>query len=308
MIETSIIIPVRNQKKSLRATLKYLRWQIRSLKIFEVIICDDGSTDGTGEEIKKLRYPIFLKYFRNDPPLGRAVNRNLGYEHSSGQNLIFLDGDMVPTEGYIEAMLTATSPDMVKLGDVRPPPEEKESFLDKYLYSRGRFDEKYKDKLLPGRLFTSNNFFITKHNFTRVGGFDPNFKSWGGEDIDFGLRLENLKISIRIEPAALTYHYHKRTVESLVKDFYSFGKYSFEYLIKKHPVFLEQLPAHLLGLENAHLIYKLISKLTVNKPALGITGKAVSAFKNFNWPDFIFDYLLWGNLALGYKKREKAVG
>ncbi|OQX92543.1 MAG: hypothetical protein B6D58_02340 [candidate division Zixibacteria bacterium 4484_95] len=308
MIETSIIIPVRNQKKSLLMTLKTLKRQIRNLKIFEVIICDDGSTDGTEEEVKKLRYPIFLKYFRNDPPLGRAVNRNLGYERSSGQNLIFLDGDMVPTEGYIEAMLTATSTDIVKLGNVKHPPAEQTGRLEKYLYSRGRFGSRYKNTPLPGRLFTSNNFFISKRNFTRVGGFDPNFKSWGGEDIDFGLRLEDLEIPIRIEPAALTYHYHKRTVESLMKDFYSFGKNSFEYLIKKHPAFLEQLPAHFLGLKNAHLIYKLISKLTVNKTALGIVSKTVSSFEKFNWPDFIFDYLFWGNLVLGYRKSEKSIG
>lgn len=308
MIETSIIIPVRNQKESLLMALTSLRRQIRSLKIFEIVICDDGSTDGTGDVVKKLRYPIFFKYFKNDPPLGRAANRNLGYERSSGQNLIFLDGDMVPAEGYIEAILPVKPADIVKLGDVKPPPEEKPGRLENYLYSRGRFNRQYKHELLPGRLFTSNNFFISRHNFSRVGGFDPNFKGWGGEDIDFGLRLEALGIPVKNEPAALTYHHHKRTVESLTKDFYDFGKNSFEYLVKKHPVFLDQLPAYLLGLKQAHLIYKLISKLTVNKPVLEITGKAVSVLKSISWPDFIFDYLFWGHLALGYKNREKTVG
>ena len=308
MIENSIIIPVRNQKESLLMALTSLRRQIKSPKTFEIVICDDGSTDGTGDVVKKLRYPIFFKYFRNDPPLGRAANRNLGYERSSGQNLIFLDGDMVPSEKYIEAMLSTKPADMVKLGDVKPPPEEKPDRLEKYLYSRGRFSKRYKDVFLPGRLFTSNNFFISRENFSRVGGFDPNFKSWGGEDIDLGLRLEASRISIKNELAALTYHHHKRTVESLTRDFFDFGRNSFEYLCKKHPVFLNQLPAHLLGLKRAHLMYKLISKLTVNKPVLEITCKTVSAFKSFDWPYFIFDYLFWGHLVLGYRNREKAVG
>ena len=85
MIETTIIIPVRNQKKQLLMTLNNLRRQIRKRRNFEIVICDDDSEDGTGEAVRKLRYPIFLKYYINKPPLGRAANRNFGFEKSSGE-------------------------------------------------------------------------------------------------------------------------------------------------------------------------------------------------------------------------------
>ena len=241
MIENSIIIPVRNQKNSLFLLLNSLKKQIKKPRIFEIVICDDGSDDGTEKAIKKLYYPVFFKYFKNDPPLGRSLNRNRGFEKSTGKNLIFLDGDMVPDDKYIEAMLGDNNTDIVKLGMPRPPPDEKPDRLIKYLYSRGRYSSNYTDKVLPGRFFTSNSFYISRSNFGKLNGFDTNFQGWGGEDIDFGFRLESHGIPITNAPEAVTFHYHKRTIKSLVKDHYSFGQSSFDYLIKKHPAFIKQI-------------------------------------------------------------------
>ena len=126
MIETSIIIPVRNQKRSLLAALTSLKRQIKKPRTFEIVICDDGSTDGTDAAIRKLRYPIFFKYFRSDPPLGRSANRNAGFDRSTGAHLIFFDGDMVPTEGFVGVMLADLDSSIVKLGNVQAPPEEKQ--------------------------------------------------------------------------------------------------------------------------------------------------------------------------------------
>ncbi len=308
MIETSIIIPARNQKSSLLMILACLKRQIRRQRVFEIVVCDDGSTDGTGDAVKKLRYPIFLKYFRNDPPVGRSINRNLGYERSSGNNMIFIDGDMVPAEGFIQAMLGDGNTAFVKLGRARVPPDERPKRLERYLYSRGHYSSESKDKFSPGRFFTSNCFFISRDNFIKVGGFDPVFKGWGGEDIDFGLRLEALNVPIKNVHDAVAYHYHKRTIKSLAGDYYDFGKNSFEYLIKKHPVFLRQARTHLLGLTDGSLkispANRLFAFFTVNRFALKLAENVVSRLDNFAWPDLIYDYLLWGNLALGYGQRQ----
>jgi len=307
MIQTSIIIPVRNQKNSLLAALNSLKRQIKTARDFEIIICDDGSTDGTEQMVKKIRYPIFFKYFRNDPTLGRSANRNSGFKKSVGKEIIFFDGDMVPAEGYLEAILKDDDHHNVRAGFVEPPPDEKMSRLERYLYSRGRYANSGEKQIIPCRYFTSNNFYISRGNFEKIGGFDEAFKGWGGEDIDFGLNLEKNGIKIVNIPKAITYHYHKRTVDSLVGDFRDFGANSFDYLIKKHPDFLNQIPGHLLGLTGQHSpgkrVLKAVSFLTINSPALNLTAKAVSKFENINWPDYIFDYIFWGNLAYAHKKR-----
>ncbi|MCP4583343.1 MAG: glycosyltransferase [candidate division Zixibacteria bacterium] len=309
MIETSIIIPVRNQKKSLLAAMFALKRQIKKPRTFELVICDDGSTDGTDQAIRKLKYPLFFKYFRNDPPLGRSANRNSGFDRSAGEHLIFFDGDMVPVDGYITAMLADIKSDTVKLGSAQAPPDEKQGRLERYLYSRGRYDHMGEDVSLPGRLFTSNNFLISRENFKKVGGFDIEFKGWGGEDIDFGLKLEDLGVKLKNVPEAITYHYHERAIKTLADDFYNFGEKSFAYLIKKHPRFLDQIPGHLLGISGgffpARLIFKLVSWFTINSAALKFAEKLVDSAPDYNWPDFVFDYIFWGNLGLGYKKRSE---
>ena len=309
MIETSVIIPVRNQKKQLLLTLNCLKRQIKNRRNFEIVICDDSSDDGTGDAVKRLRFPIFLKYFINKPPLGRSANRNFGFEKSSGKNIIFLDGDMVPSDGYIDAMLSDDNTNIVKLGIPRVPPGDKVNRLGKYLYSRGRYSQRFENQYLPGRLFTSNSFYISRKNFSKTGGFDTKFKGWGGEDIDFGLRLEKMGVPIKSKPDALTYHHHKKTVRSLAEDFYNFGNNTFELLINKHPDFLNQFPSHLLGMSDkfsmANIIHKFIALLTINRPALKLAEYLISTYHNFSWPDIIFDFVTWGNLGLGYKKRNK---
>jgi glycosyltransferase involved in cell wall biosynthesis len=308
MIEISIIIPVRNQKDILSLALASLKQQIKRPRVFEIVVCDDGSADATGEMLKRLRYPIFFKYFVNEKPLGRAANRNLGAQKSSGRELIFFDGDMVPGANYVETILSSFEPNVVKVGEVKPPANEKIGSLARYLYSRGRHNLANKSQSLPGRLFTSNNFCISRELYEQSGGFDPKFKSWGGEDIDYGLRLVSMGAIIRNEPGAITYHHHKRTIDSLTRDFYGFGQSSFAYLIHKHPYFLEQLPARYLRLgmqtKDSSIFYRLLSIMAINGIMLRSIQTMVSHFGGINWPDSIFDYLLWGNLALGYKHRK----
>ena len=308
MIETSIIIPVRNQKDSLLMALDSLKRQIKKKRLFEIIVCDDGSTDGTGEAVRKLRLPIFLKYIKNDPPLGRAGNRNLGFKKSVGKHLIFFDGDMVPASGFIEALLDAGDSNIVRVGSVQLPPKQPPGRLEKYLYSRGRLKTTAGNSL-SGRYFTSNNFYISRDNFIRIGGFDDAFKGWGGEDIDFGLALESQEIPIKHEPQAVTYHYHRRTVQSIAADFYAFGAGSFAHLLKKQPHFLNQIPARRLGLAKGlspvNVAFNLLSVIMISRPVLRLAEILVSGWQGFFWPDFAYDYIFWGNLALGYKQRPR---
>ncbi|MEE9553644.1 MAG: glycosyltransferase, partial [candidate division Zixibacteria bacterium] len=64
MVSLSIVISVYNQKETLRKAMARLAEQIKNPKDFEVVIADDGSTDGTAEFVKKTRFPIFMKYLQ----------------------------------------------------------------------------------------------------------------------------------------------------------------------------------------------------------------------------------------------------
>jgi glycosyltransferase involved in cell wall biosynthesis len=89
MKQISIVIPVYNRKADLTRCLESTRSDHPN---YEVIVVDDGSTDGSYELAGTLGIPN-MKLFQN--PKNRGVNytRNRGVEYASGAYIIFLDSD-----------------------------------------------------------------------------------------------------------------------------------------------------------------------------------------------------------------------
>src|SRR5215216_6112184 len=101
----SVIIPTFNRKDLLRETLNSLAQQTNPSDFFEVIIVDDGSTDGT-RAIAAEAYPFTLRYFRQSNQ-GDAAARNLGAQQSQADILVFLDDDIVVEAGYLTHLIQA---------------------------------------------------------------------------------------------------------------------------------------------------------------------------------------------------------
>jgi glycosyltransferase involved in cell wall biosynthesis len=235
MIKYSILIITYNQKEILGRALRSLASQIKNPKIFEIVIADDSSTDGTGEFVRKQKLPIFLKYIRSKSNVGRSIIRNLGFEKTSGEQVLFLDGDMEPAPDMMDAYVSMweTHPDSVVAGSWDQPPDYKFDKAMKFVMSRGRFRMKANSNL-PGHYFNSGNFSIRREDFIKLGGFDLDFEGWKGEDTDFGLRLEDESIPIRNNPRAVAYHYHSKGLREMISEYERFGRTSYKVLLKKH--------------------------------------------------------------------------
>lgn len=104
-ISATVIIPTYNRKRLLYQTLTSLMKQTCPTDRFEVIVVDDGSTDGT-LEITKESLPFTFRYFRQTNQ-GDAAARNLGANHSNADLLIFLDDDIIVGPNYVEDILQA---------------------------------------------------------------------------------------------------------------------------------------------------------------------------------------------------------
>ena len=87
----SIIIPTYNRAKSLNYSLASLVKQ--TFKDFEVIVCDDGSSDNTLQVVEKYKNKLNIKYFFNSNFGGPAYPRNIGLKNSKGVWICFLDSD-----------------------------------------------------------------------------------------------------------------------------------------------------------------------------------------------------------------------
>lgn len=93
----SIVVPAYNEEKTIEAVLKsFLNQTIKS----EIIVVDDGSTDGTKELIS--RYPVKLISTERKGP-GHA--RNLGAKNAKGNIIAFIDADETIDPNFIEVTL-----------------------------------------------------------------------------------------------------------------------------------------------------------------------------------------------------------
>lgn len=89
----SVIIPTYNRTNSLLLVLDSVARQTYPTDRFEVIVVDDGGSDGT-EAVAQRTFPFLLRYVRQAKQ-GATVARNHGAEHSQGEYLVFMDDDIV---------------------------------------------------------------------------------------------------------------------------------------------------------------------------------------------------------------------
>ena len=101
-LDVSVIIPVFNQAESLKVTLKHFAHQTYRADQYEIIVIDDGSTDGLQSRIGEVDWPHLqlIRYIRQENR-GRAAARNTGAALAKGHLLIFCDADRVPQADFI---------------------------------------------------------------------------------------------------------------------------------------------------------------------------------------------------------------
>ena len=176
----SIIIPIYNIMDCLEKCVDSCINQ--TYKNIEIIMVDDGSTDGTGELCDKIKEKDDrIRVFHKENG-GSSSARNLGIEHAKGEYLGFVDSDdfISPTmyEELVKAVLQFEVPiaqvsrDEIddkgnKLPDVCIPPEEaflctSDKFMEELLMHRG--DCSFCTKLIKKDLFTDKRFPVGKLN------------------------------------------------------------------------------------------------------------------------------------------------
>lgn len=94
MIKLSIVIVSYNTKELLLQCLQSVKKAIKGLDNREIIVVDNGSTDGTVEEIRKSKLGIRnLFLIRNKQNLGFAAGNNIGIKRAQGKFILLLNSD-----------------------------------------------------------------------------------------------------------------------------------------------------------------------------------------------------------------------
>ena len=206
----SIIIPVYNRPQEVDELLESLCHQ--TIKDFEVVIVEDGSTEKCDTVCEKYKDRLALSYHFK-PNSGPGPSRNYGAERSQGEYLIILDSDVIVPENYLE--IVQQELDREPCDAFGGPDRAHASFtpIQKAInYSMTSFfttggirgGKKKMDKFYP----RSFNLGIRKNVYEALGGFAP---MRYGEDIDLSTRIFNGGYSCRLFPEAFVYH--KRRVK-----------------------------------------------------------------------------------------------
>ncbi len=144
MIEVSVIVPVYNTERYLRRCLESLVRQ--TLKELELILVDDGSTDGSGRILQEYeeKYGDRIRVFRKENG-GQASARNLGIRKSRGSYIAFVDSDDCVAPEMFETMYQAAKEEQCDLVECQYRYLCEEGSRLKEYRTRGRIRQ-YKDQ------------------------------------------------------------------------------------------------------------------------------------------------------------------
>jgi glycosyltransferase involved in cell wall biosynthesis len=226
----SIVIPCLNEARTIEAQLRRLTEEDFS-EPWEIIVADNGSTDGTRDMLRKLAERISNLRFV-DASSRRGVNpaRNTGAAAARGEFVLFCDADDEIQPGWLAAMGNALKAHDVVAGRIDS------ELLNEAWSIAGRGVIQTEGLPSPGRYLPYGigaNLGVRRSLHERIGGFDEAFVG-GADDVDYCWRLQQVAgAELYFEPRAVVAYRIRGDVRSLFRQgrFYGVGWVS---LYKKH--------------------------------------------------------------------------
>jgi cellulose synthase/poly-beta-1,6-N-acetylglucosamine synthase-like glycosyltransferase len=201
----SVIIPVYNGAHTLAACLRALAAQTVDPGNYELIVVDDGSTDGSAE-IAARHGAIVIRQEHG----GAGAARNRGVQQAQCPLLLFTDADCEPLPDWIEQMtIPFADPEVVGVKGVYQTRQR--SIVARF--TQAEYEEKYDVLARPDRIDFVDTYAAAYRRdvFLEAGGFDISFPATTMEDQELSYRLAKRGHKLVFAPAACVYHQHPAT-------------------------------------------------------------------------------------------------
>ncbi len=213
----SVVIPVYNGGRDFEHCLRRLRDS--DLANFELIVVDDGSTDGSAA----LAESFGASVVRHQVPLGPAAARNLGARAATAPLVFFLDADVAvhpETLSRALARFSGNSELAALFGSYDATPSapglvsQFRNLLHHFVHQQGDFVADAR----PARTFWTGCGAIRRQVFLDLGGFDPRlYRRPAIEDIEFGYRLTRAGFPVILARDIQATHMKRWSLTGMVK-------------------------------------------------------------------------------------------
>lgn len=217
-VDVSVIVPVYNDPNGLQTTIDSLLDQ--DYDRYEIIIADNGSTDGTQAVAKAFARQPQVQLVVEDQIQGSYAARNAGIDISNGDILAFLDADMWVNPNYVSSISNSMyNADCSYMGcNVEIVPET-EGTVSMFNESTGFPIEDYVSK----KNFVPTCCLVVMRDLINdVGYFEENLISSG--DKEFGHRVHDRGYDQIYEENITVYHPARSTISSLIKKHIRIGR------------------------------------------------------------------------------------
>ena len=212
----SVVVCTYNGSRTIRETcdaLTHLEYPN-----YEVIIVNDGSTDGTLDIVSGYGFRVI-----DVPNGGLSRARNLGYQAATGEIIAYLDDDAYPTSHWLQYLAwTFLTTDHAGVGGPNLAPAGDGLVAECVSNSPGGPNH----VLLSDRVaehIPGCNMAFRKSALEAIAGFDAQFRI-AGDDVDLCWQLQEQGWTLGFSPAAVVWHHRRNQVRTYLKQQYNYGR------------------------------------------------------------------------------------
>jgi glycosyltransferase involved in cell wall biosynthesis len=212
----SVVVCSRNGARTIRECCEGLR--TLDYQNFEVIVIDDGSTDGTADIAREYGFRVI-----STPNRGLSNARNTGLDAATGEIVAYIDDDAYPDPHWVSYLAyTFASTDYAAVGGPNIPPPGDGPIADCIANAPGG----------PVHVLLSDreaehiagcNMAFRKTALEAIGGFDPQFRV-AGDDVDVCWRLMQSGRVLGFCPSAVVWHHRRGSVRTYWKQQRGYGR------------------------------------------------------------------------------------
>lgn len=227
MCKVSVIIPLYNKRETVRVTIESVLKQ--TFQDFEIIVIDDGSTDGGAKVVEEICDERIRLYHQHNQ--GLPATRNNGLQYARGEWIMHLDADDILLPDAMSVLLSHASEDYdIIVGNVYNSRDGKD-YATLICPTEGTVANNYRSLFLKRIWLRAGNTLISS-KFNMVNRFNPDIRRYE----DYWFAMNALKTARIYSTKSVVFRYMLDTTEEsrpcsdLTKDYtfsLDFDSYSF---------------------------------------------------------------------------------